>query len=74
MSKYTISEIEQAINFWRGREGLHDGDSQDCTASSIASIYGSMIKRRQKAIKKEDICKDLVGHIDLAIKQQCLPL
>lgn len=69
---YTIAQVEQAINFWRDREGPHDGYSLGKTASSLAEVYASMIYQHAEVVETSRINKALVSDIELALRQQSL--
>ncbi|CAM5373003.1 DUF3717 domain-containing protein [Eoetvoesiella caeni] len=73
-TEYTILQIEQAAYYWQNREGPHDGISLGKTASRIAEIYGTMIYEHAGSVAARDVAPDLAGRIDLALKQQELPL
>ncbi|GJJ30462.1 hypothetical protein ECGR_2525 [Escherichia coli] len=71
---YSIEQIERAVNYWRGVEGPHDGVSLGETASRLANVYGNMIFTHEAVVAARDLDQALIGKIELAIKQQSLPL
>lgn len=72
--RYTIQQIEQALNYWRDAEGPHDGVSLGKQASKLAAVYGSMIIEHSDNIVVAAMDDEVAQAIDFALRQQPLAL
>ncbi|MDN7880101.1 DUF3717 domain-containing protein [Burkholderia aenigmatica] len=64
---YTITEIEQSINFWRSRDHAADDAALRGPARSLADVYGLMIYEGAEAIDVAKLKPDQRESLDKAL-------
>jgi hypothetical protein len=74
MPTFTISQIEEAINFWRGRQAAGEDAALCPKARSLADIYGKMIYQRADTVEVAALTPEQVDAITMALYQRDLPL
>jgi hypothetical protein len=71
---YSITDIEEAINYWRSRQASTD-DFSICTRGRVlADVYGSMIFHRQEIVEPRTLTAEQNEALSLALAQRELPL
>jgi hypothetical protein len=74
MSKiFTISEIEQAINYWRVQEAPGMDGALCATARILADVYGRMIYHRAASVDISQFSPEQVEAIPVALSNVYLP-
>ncbi|QBC32170.1 DUF3717 domain-containing protein [Pandoraea sp. XY-2] len=73
-ANYSIAEIEQAINYWTGRQAADSHWSLCQSARALANIYGEMIYRREMSIGADALDAEQSQAIETALHQMELGL
>ncbi|WP_045463965.1 DUF3717 domain-containing protein [Caballeronia cordobensis] len=71
---YSITDVEQAINYWRARQASTDDFSICPRGRVLADVYGSMIFYRQEAVEPRTLTAEQNEALSLALAQRELPL
>ncbi|MDR8093108.1 DUF3717 domain-containing protein [Burkholderia gladioli] len=64
---YTITEVEQSINFWRSRDDAADGAALRGPARSLADVYGLMIYEDAEVVYAVKLKPDQREALDKAL-------
>ncbi|MEM5389791.1 DUF3717 domain-containing protein [Paraburkholderia phymatum] len=70
----TVTEIEQAINYWRAREPSGEGDALCPKGRLLADAYGQMIYERMPVINVSRFAPGQIEATHIALNQLDLPL
>ncbi|MFM0051550.1 DUF3717 domain-containing protein [Caballeronia grimmiae] len=67
---YSITDVEQAINYWRGRQASTDDFSICPRGRVLADVYGSMIFHQQEFVDPRTLTSEQNEALSLALAQQ----
>ncbi|WP_018441931.1 DUF3717 domain-containing protein [Trinickia symbiotica] len=70
----TITEIEQAINYWCARQAPGEDGALCASARPLADVYGLMIYERVQTIDVSRLTPEQREAIRIALYQRELPL
>ncbi len=70
----TITEIEQAINYWCARQAPGEDGALCASARPLADVYGLMIYERAQTIDVSRLTPEQTEAIRIALYQRELPL
>ncbi|WP_238558646.1 DUF3717 domain-containing protein [Paraburkholderia phenoliruptrix] len=70
----TVTEIKQAINYWRTREPSSEGCALCPKGRLLADIYGQVIYQRMQVIDISRLAPEQIEAAHIAHNQQKLPL
>ncbi len=68
MTAFTITEIEQAINFWRNRNVTGEDAALCAEARTLADIYGTMIYQRMNTVDSTVLSSEQAIALDAALR------
>ncbi|RZF26098.1 DUF3717 domain-containing protein [Paraburkholderia sp. UYCP14C] len=71
---FTISEIEQAINYWCARQVPGEDGALCAKARPLADLYGLMIFEHSDTVEAAKLNDDQLDALRVALYQQDLPL
>lgn len=70
MNKYSITDIENAINYWRSRQAATDDFAVCRRARVLADVSGAMIYHRRERVAASSLTPEQNEAIGLALAQQ----
>jgi hypothetical protein len=68
MTAFTITQIEQAINFWRSRNATGDDAALCAEARKLADIYGTMIYEHMDTVDATALSSEQAIALDTALR------
>lgn len=69
-STLTISEIEQAINFWRSKEPANTDSALCARARVLAEVYGMMIYDRATSVAASRLTPEQLDAVRVALHER----
>ncbi|SAL51277.1 hypothetical protein AWB73_05364 [Caballeronia turbans] len=70
LNEYTITDIENAINYWRSRQAATD-DFAVCPRAWVpADVYGAMIYHQRERVEARNLTPEQNEAIGLALAQK----
>ncbi|MDR5826129.1 DUF3717 domain-containing protein [Caballeronia sp. LZ043] len=72
MNEYTITDFENAINYWRSRQAATDDLAVCPKARVLADVYGTMISHRRERVEARNLTPEQNEALCLALAQQQL--
>jgi hypothetical protein len=70
MNEYTITDIENAINYWRSRQAATDDFAVCPRARVLADVYGTMIYHQRERVEARSLTAEQNEAIGLALAQK----
>ncbi|WP_250490953.1 DUF3717 domain-containing protein [Caballeronia sp. INML2] len=70
MNEYTVTDIENAINYWRSRQAATDDFAVCPRAGVLADVYGTMIYHRRERVEARHLTAEQNEAIGLALAQK----
>ncbi|EKS72789.1 DUF3717 domain-containing protein [Caballeronia sp. Lep1P3] len=67
---YSITDVEQGINYWRGRQASTDDFSICPRGRVLADVYGSMIFHQQEFVEPRSLTPEQNEALSLALAQK----
>jgi hypothetical protein len=74
MSNYELHQVEEAINYWRGRQQAGDDAALCPRARVLADVYGRLIFERADHVDARSLSPAQNEALNLALAQGELPL
>lgn len=69
----TITELEQAINYWCARQASSENGALCAKARPLADVYGKMIYEHASAIDVSALTPEQMEAVRIALDQRELP-
>ncbi|SOE91451.1 Protein of unknown function [Caballeronia arationis] len=70
MNEYSITDIENAINYWRSRQAATDDFAVCPRARMLADVYGTMIYHQRERVEARNLTAEQNEAIALALAQK----
>ena len=70
MNEHTITDIENAINYWRSRQAATDDYAVCPRARVLADVYGTTIYHRRERVEARNLTREQNEALGLALAQK----